>query len=200
MFSLHVVGDSISQQYGPYLQRYLAGWAEYSRKEYDPLEPDDPNAANGGDSARVLRYLRWRQSQECKWDCLLFNCGLHDLKTDPVTQARQVPLETYEHNLPQIIAVGRTLAPRLVWARTTPVVDAIHNAIQKEFHRHAADVDRYNAAADRIMAEHGVPVIDLFRFTRNLGQDVYVDHVHFAESVRQLHAACIAGCLMTALG
>jgi hypothetical protein len=92
-----------------------------------------------------------------------------------------------------MVVLGREYGARLVWARTTPVVDAIHNSRSDTFKRHAADVEAYNAVADRVMAAHGVPVIDLFTFTCNLGTDVYIDHVHYNDSVRVQQAAFIAG-------
>jgi hypothetical protein len=76
-----------------------------------------------------------------------------------------------------------------------PGDDARHNSQVAEFHRRAADVDAYHAAADRIMAENHVPVVDLYGFTRNLGPGVYCDHVHFTEPVRQMQAGYVAGWL-----
>jgi hypothetical protein len=61
------------------------------------------------------------------------------------------------------------------------------------FQRCEADVEAYNAAADRITREHGSALIDLFTFTHNLGPDVFADHVHFTDEVRALQAAFIAG-------
>jgi len=39
MLTLHVVGDSISMHYGPFLERYLSGLLAYSRKEGMPGDP-----------------------------------------------------------------------------------------------------------------------------------------------------------------
>jgi len=193
MPTLHVVGDSISQHYGPYLQQYLASWLVYSRKEGMPDEPDHPLGANGGDSALVLRYLSACRARSRRWDYLLLNCGLHDLRADVLTHAHQVPGDDYRRNLQGIVAVALTVATRVVWVRTTPVVDAIHNSREQSFLRFAAAVERYNAIANAVMQEAGIPGIDLFRFTQALGDDVYADHVHFRESVRQAQAAFIAG-------
>jgi hypothetical protein len=63
------------------------------------------------------------------------------------------------------------------------------------FHRFAADCDAYNQVADEIMSAVGIPIIDLHTFTRNLGPDLYCDHVHFHESVRAQQAAFLAGWL-----
>lgn len=51
------------------------------------------------------------------------------------------------------------------------------------------------------MMTDGVPAIDLFAFTRALGgNEIFCDHVHFTETVRQLQAAYIAGYLRGRLG
>lgn len=60
-----VIGDSISMQYGPDLQKFLTGKALYSRKN-DTLNNkaetnlDFPKGANGGDSKMVLTYLKYK--------------------------------------------------------------------------------------------------------------------------------------------
>jgi lysophospholipase L1-like esterase len=187
--TLHIVADSISMHYGPYLQTMLAGVMQYSRKAGNGV---DTESANGGDSSLVLAYLNQLQTQS---DYLMVNCGLHDLRRDVNTRAYQVPIEKYAENLHAIIARAHDIAPHLIWVRITPVVDEIHNRLSTSFHRHATDVDAYNGCADQIMREHHVPMIDLFTFTRNLGEGVYLDHVHYHDTIRAQHAAFIAGSL-----
>jgi hypothetical protein len=188
---LHVVGDSISIHYGPYLQAMLAGVMTYSRKTAPDGSLDD--RANGGDSALVLDYLQTLQPDRL-FDILLINCGLHDIKRDVTTHAVQVPLDQYEDNLHEILAQAQRLA-----ARTTPVIDERHHQLNTTFQRFEADVEAYNAAADRIMQGHGITTIDLFTFTRNLGPNVYADHVHFTAEVRAQQAAFIAGRLSSVI-
>ncbi|MBX3010396.1 MAG: SGNH/GDSL hydrolase family protein [Caldilineaceae bacterium] len=199
MKKLYVIGDSISIQYGPYLQQALQGVMGYARKEGEAealLNLDNPQGANGGDSSMVLAFLRGLQQQGgINADLLLLNCGLHDIKTHPQSGERQVPLARYAENLRAIVAIVATLQPTLVWMRTTPCDEQVHNRLQMSFHRFAADCDAYNATADAIMAEAGVPVIDLHTFTRNLGPDLYCDHVHFHESIRAQQGAFLAGWL-----
>lgn len=197
MPTLHVIGDSISQQYGPHLERFLHGILAYSRKEGMPGDPGEPNGSNGGDSALVLRYLLACKERAQHWDYLLLNCGLHDMRTNPATGAKQQPPDAYERNLQQIVPLAASLAPQVVWVRTTPVVDAIHNTSPTQgFYRFAADVEQYNALADKIMRAHAVPMIDLFDFTRRLGNQAFADHVHYVESVQREQAAFIAGYLL----
>jgi hypothetical protein len=188
--ALHVVGDSISIHYGPYLQTMLTGIMTYSRKTAPDGSLDD--RANGGDSSMVLDYLRSLQPDRL-FDSLLINCGLHDIKRAVTTPVLQVPLDRYEANLHQILVETRRLAAITIWVRTTPVIDERHNRLNTTFQRFGADVEAYNAAADRIMEERGITTIDLFTFTRNLGPDVYSDHVHYTTEVRMQQAAFIAG-------
>ncbi len=197
---VYVLGDSISIQYGPYLRQYLAGCMEYSRKEGEAealLNLDRPQGANGGDSSMVLAFLTAAaRNNSIQADLMLLNCGLHDIKTNPANGAKQVPIAQYRRNLEAAIPVIRGMGIRPVWIRITPCDEAVHNTRpDMTFHRFKADCHAYNATADAVMAAAGVPSIDLFTFTANLGPDLYIDHVHFLEPIRQLQAAFIAGWL-----
>ena len=100
MKTVHVVGDSISIQYGPYLEKYLGRHGRYSRKEDKIGNMELPEGANGGDSAMVLDYLRLCAAEELHWDLLVINCGLHDIKR--YNETCQINVADYEHNLRQI--------------------------------------------------------------------------------------------------
>ena len=115
----------------------------------------------------------------------------------PETQKRQVDIQEYEKNLNAILILMREIGVYPVWVSTTPVDDDRHNTMVKEFQRHDKDVVEYNNTAKRIMGNHNVPVIDLYTFSKNLGKDIYCDHVHFKEEVRMLQAAFIAGRLFS---
>jgi hypothetical protein len=170
----------------------LAGVMTYSRKTAPDGSTDDSGAANGGDSSTVLDYLRTLQPDR-PFGVLLINCGLHDIKRDVTTHALQVPRDRYEGNLHTILRQAQRLAAGTIWVRTTPLIDERHNQLNTTFQRFEDDVEAYNAVADRIMQEHGIATIDLFTFTRNLGPNVYADHVHFTMEVRAQQAAFIAG-------
>jgi lysophospholipase L1-like esterase len=196
---IYVVGDSISIQYGPYLRQYLAGVMEYARKEGDAealLNLDNPQGANGGDSAMVLGFLKaLARSGSLNADLLLVNCGLHDIKRNPATGQAQVGIADYESNLRALVVVAREMRTELVWIRTTPCDEKVHNRPGLNFQRFSADCAVYNAVADRVMNEAGVPSIDLHTFTCNLGPDLYCDHVHFHDAIREKQGAFIAGWL-----
>ena len=199
MKKLYVIGDSISIQYGPYLERALDGVMHYARKEGEAeaqLNLDRPQGANGGDSRMVLAFLQGSQEQGgIDADVMLVNCGLHDIKTDPLTGTKQIELAAYQENLRNIVVTVRAMGPLLVWLRTTPCDEQVHNHRQVSFHRFAADCALYNEAADAIMHAAGIPSIDLHTFTANLGPDLYYDHVHFHEPIRVQQGAFIAGWL-----
>ncbi|MBN1936754.1 MAG: SGNH/GDSL hydrolase family protein [Anaerolineae bacterium] len=201
---IYVLGDSISIHYGPYLQAYLQGMIDYSRKEGEEealLNLDQPQGANGGDSSMVLSFLQAKAaSGGIDADLLLVNCGLHDIRTDPITGARQVEIDVYARNLRAIVQTAAEMKPELIWMRTTPCDERAHNREGMQFHRFATDCVAYNRVADQIMQEAGVPSIDLYTFTLNLGPDLYCDHIHFHDPIRQKQAAFIAGWLMAFRG
>ncbi len=196
---VYVIGDSISLQYGPYLKEYLNGIMEYSRKEGDEeamLNLDKPQGSNGGDSSMVLSFLEAKAaSDSIDADIILLNCGLHDIKTNPATGEKQIPIELYEKNLRAIVKAVAKMKTRLVWIRTTPCDENVHNRKGMSFHRFSSDCAKYNDAADRVMKEAFIPVIDLHKFTVNLGNELFCDHVHFQEHVRQKQASFLAGWL-----
>ena len=195
-----VIGDSISIGYGPYLKDMVAGLWDYDRKsgEEEALRNlDIPAGANGGDSARVLEYLEaLEKAGGWKPDVLLLNCGLHDLKTDRESGAKQIPLDDYKKNLEAVAALLKRLGVRTVWVRTTPVCDEWHTA-NKLFDRFMADVDAYNEVADAVMEGSGFEILDLFSFTKSQDHphELTQDGVHFTEPTQRLQAAFIAGYL-----
>jgi hypothetical protein len=189
---LHIVADSISLGYGPYLGQYLRPWCEYSRKSTHLGAVENPEGDNGGDSAMILAYLNRARRQDIRWNILLVNCGLHDIRR--YGDRHQVDLMDFERNLQELFDTYLGVADTLVWVRTTPVVDDLHNSLSTEFRRYNADVEAYNAAADRLAGARNLRTIDLYGFCQTLGgREIFCDHVHFTDLARQLQAAFIAG-------
>ena len=202
-FALHppkvfVIGDSISIHYGPYLKNSLKDFFEYDRKrdKGEALKDlDNPVGANGGDSGMVLDYLRQlEKDKDFKTDYLLVNCGLHDIKRKSPNDSTQVSLKKYKDNLQSIIKISKTMKMKLVWVNSTPVVDTIHNK-RVPFFRFEKDLIRYNRAADSIMIQANVPIIDLFTFTKKFIPAGYLDHIHYKKYIREKQADFIAGSL-----
>lgn len=199
MRTLLVIGDSISMHYGPQLADFTAHCFQYGRKTGEeswlPATIRE-QGGNGGDSTAVLTYLlAAREADAIHADILLLNCGLHDIRSDPASGVKQVPIDQYVANLTEVVALAHMMCGQLIWVRTTPVVEAIHNAEGRSFFRFNRDVDAYNAIADHIMTREGVLMADLHTFTTKLPGDVSADGVHFTEPVRALHAAFLAGFL-----
>ena len=191
-----MVGDSISVHYGPYLEKKLEGYFRCVQREDHAAalaNLDVPLGANWGDSSMVLdRLKKTALLQIVPVDVVLVNCGLHDIKRASPTSDCQVPLNLYRDNLEAIAEYIAQARARMIWVSSTPVDDERHGLLMKEFIRLDRDGVAYNEAAREIMQRRGVPVIDLYCFVKDLGGDVYGDHVHFVESVREKQAAYIA--------
>ncbi|WP_257669409.1 SGNH/GDSL hydrolase family protein [Parapedobacter tibetensis] len=201
--NVFLIGDSISIQYGPYLQEYLKGIAQLERKEDDGSAAknlDIPTGANGGDSRMVLAYLKKKAADpDFKPDYLLLNCGLHDIKRDVNGAGTQVDSAAYRQNLQEIHRLLSEKGIQLIWMRTTMVIDSVHNQRSKAFKRYTADLDSFNRIADEVCQANGVPAIDLYHLSVSLGREQVIDHVHYSDSGRIAQAAYIAGFLQNYL-
>jgi hypothetical protein len=193
-----VLGASQTIQFGPYLEKEFAGRFRYDRKrDSEGKRAEDnldiPQGASGGDSSMVLAWLRERRLHDpIDADILLLQCGLHDIKTDPVTGRKQVPIDQFENNLREALKEAALMGLKVAWLRMTPVVDEIHNARCKSFHRYAADVAAYNAAADQVMSEAGAAIIDMNPLCESLIPGALIDHIHYDPPARQAQARFIA--------
>lgn len=180
-----LVGDSIRLGYAPLVAKRLAGKARI-------VSP----APNGGDSANVLANLDQWVTRE-KPLLVHLNCGLHDLKLDKKTGRHQVELSQYEPNLREIVRRVRAGGSTLVFANTTPIVDARHARRGAGFDRTEADVQRYNAAAERVMREQDVTVHDLHWLVqrRAAGKLLGGDGTHFTPAANEVLADAVADCI-----
>lgn len=204
--SVFVIGSSASLLWGPHLKQMLAGVYSYSRKGDEPAEVakafadlDVPQGASAGDSAMVLDYLHaLDRAGSFHADVVLMHVGAHDIKTKHSDGSKQVPLASYGGNVQAIAEWFKTKHIRLVWLRSGPLDETLHNARSKGFGRYEKDLDEYNQAADAIMAANGVATLDLAGFTKRLGpmSQLLKDHIHFNNDVVKLQAAFIAGYLM----
>ncbi len=198
MRKLFVLGDSISCYYGKYLSEMLRGFCQYDRKggSHCLKELDDcTDGINAGDSRMVLQYLRSVTKMDFFHpDYLLLNCGLHDTKRP--RGKLQVPLEEYQQNLKTVIDLMQKHNISLIWVRITSVNPNTPQMSQEEIHQRQSDIDACNICADRLMNHNAVSILDLDRFTRNLGDDIYLngkDSVHFNETAAALQAAFLCG-------
>jgi len=198
--SVYVIGDSISIDYGRYLEQFLKGMVLYGRKEGEQealKDLDNPLlGANGGDSSMVGDFMKLKIDQGMpRVDLLVVNCGLHDIKSDPETGQLAISDEDYKRNLESIVSLYPELATAMLWVRTTPIDDARHAMRKCKFGRLQKDVDRYNAIADRVMMANEIPMVDLSPVCVELddGSGPHRDGVHFVNEVKRLQGAYLAG-------
>ena len=168
-----ILGDSISIGYTEPVRNLLKDVANVQRPR-----------ANCGDTPIGLKNLKsWLG--DTKWDVIHFNWGLWDLcyrhpeaKTqghrDKVKGTQSVPLAQYEKNLETLVQQLKQTGARLIWASTTVVPEG-------EIGRFVGDELKYNEAAAKIMARHGVAIDDLHTLTAGFGGKHFVGpgDVHF---------------------
>ncbi len=185
-----LLGDSIRLGYAPLVAKRLEGKAIV-------VSP----AANGGDSANVLQHLDEWVIRE-RPAVVHFNCGLHDLKVTKGTSRHQVELTAYQANLRRIVArLRQETSAALVFANTTPILDARHARRGAGFDRFEADVRRYNTAATAVMRDAGVPVHDLHWVVEQGGPDKLLgaDGTHYTRAGYERLAEAVADCVQRQL-
>ena len=160
------------------------------------VDLDQAVGGNGGDSNRVLEYVKELKAQDAlDFDYFVFNCGLHDLRTLVAQKDYQVSKEQYGKNLQEIIDIITAENIKVYFISTTRSEYLRHNP-EGSFVRYAEDVVAYNEMAKEVMEKNQVPIIDLYGFTNSLGldgDDLFRDHTHFRTEVIKLQAAYIAG-------
>lgn len=166
-----LLGDSISIGYTLPVREALKGKANVHR----------PATNCGPTTNGVANIDAWLG--EKKWDVIHFNFGLHDLKyvdenkknTAPSKGRPQVPLEQYEKNLDELVQKMKKAGAVVIFATTTPVPPG-------EPQRVSDDAVKYNEAARRVMARHGVRINDLHAFCMpRLEKIQRPANVHFTE-------------------
>lgn len=198
MKTLHILADSISMHYGPYLEKHVNHRVIYSRKEARIGKLENPEGVNGGDSSMVLEYIKRCVNQKMYWDLLLVNCGLHDIRC--FDGKYQTEISDYEKNLLNIFELSHQISTQQIWVRTAPVVNELHNSIKKDFKRFNEDVERYNSIADRIARSQDIWIIDLYTFCASTGKaEMRCDHIHFTEEARKMQGAFMAGSVLAYL-
>ncbi|MFO0960586.1 MAG: sugar-binding protein [Isosphaeraceae bacterium] len=186
-----LIGDSIRMGYEPYVAEALKGKARIV----------GPGKENGGDSSNVLKNLdRWAIAH--KPAIVHFNAGLHDLKRERKAGKAQVELEDYRKNLAEIRKrLEQGTSARLIFATTTPVIDARHQS-NKDFDRREDDVKAYNDAAREVLGSGGVmDYDDLHAVAEKLGVEsaLLKDGVHYTPAAYKGLAASVVASIERAL-
>lgn len=182
-----LLGDSIRMGYAPLVTKKLEGVAVVVH----------PGPEQGGDTANTLKLLdKWVGDH--KPAVIHWNNGLHDLKRSKKTNTHQVPVEDYGKNLAAIAERLSQVAPgRVVFANTTPIIDDRHAARKADFDRLEADVQAYNAAANKVLLPLGVPIHDLHRIVTDGGADKLLgkDGTHYTPEGYERLAEAVADCI-----
>lgn len=201
MKKLFLLGDSIASGYGEYLPKYLGTEYEVSSKEDNgqtSKKLDYPAESKCTDSRMMLSYLRNRCTENgLNYDIILFNCGLHDIKYNWETEKIQIDIDEYENNLRRICGILKGTGADVYFVNSTPVYDEIHNSTKNiilnvNFVRRPGDIEKYNTAAENVMLENAVSIIDLYSFTKAFGTKAVRDHVHYFPEIEEKQAKFIA--------
>ena len=151
-----LIGDSISRGYTLAVRKTLAGKANVHRAP-----------ANCGPTATGLAKLPiWLEGGP--WDVIHFNFGIHDRGTKEAV---------YAENLEKLVGQLKATGAKLIWARTTPTIDA-SNAEKFSPER----CSQLNTIADEVMKRHLIVANDLCTFIQpRLAELQLPSNVHFSE-------------------
>ena len=179
MKNIYLIGDSIrfgstsgnSPGYGVFVQEKLAGKANV----YAPKE-------NCRFVQYTQRYLHeWAQEVDRESiDTVHWNNGLWDVLSiqgdGPFTD-----LDVYVRLLERVYRRIRQIFPhaKVIFALNTAVVEEL---AQPDFVRFNQDIEAYNAAARELMERLQVQVNDLYSVTKDWGEEMHSDFVHFNEA------------------
>jgi hypothetical protein len=188
-----LVGDSISVGYTIPVRALLAGQANVHRVP-----------ANAEGTAKSIGLLEgWLGA--AKWDLIVFNFGLHDvliLRGEP-----RISLGLYLARLGAMIDVMQAQARRLIWISSTPVTPECEKHMAKRWqadrtqpYRRNKDIVRYNVAAQRLMEQRGIPVVDLYGFALARLDEIQLPrNVHFTDDGYAVLARPVAEAISHAL-
>ena len=94
-----------------------------------------------------------------KYDVIHFNFGLNDIFRGR-NGAWHNPVDQYAKDLETIVALLKKNGAKIIWSNITPIpANCPHNPEGDEL--------TYNAAAEKVMKKHNVPIIDLHSVVKN---------------------------------
>ena len=189
MARVMLLGDSIRRSYQALVTEALA------REGHLVWGPDE----NGQFSLYTLASLpRWLAAFE-KPDVVHWNNGLHDIGHNPNRAPVQMPIEVYAANLRFIGRQLRSTGARVVWATSTPVHPARPFRHDQWAWRNG-EIDAYNDAARKVMAEQRIPVNDLHAVVAADPDGLLSgDQLHLSEAGQVACADAVAAAVRRAL-
>lgn len=151
-----IIGDSISLGYQPYVQ---AGLPQYDVSH---------NNCNGMSTKSGVRHIDEWLAQRDSWEAITFNHGLWD-----IASWLQVSDAEYEANLRYVALKIKAKTTRPLFIMTTEVLPGTP-------YRDESGVTAKNAIAVRVMADLGIPVLDLHAVSVSIrAEHVAPDDVHY---------------------
>ena len=194
MKNVFLIGDSIrfgagsnpdyqtmaSPGYGVYVKEMLGDVANV----YAPLE-------NCRFAQYTLRYLYdWAKELECdKIDVVHWNNGLWDVLRingdEPLT-----PVSVYEIMIGRVCdSIKRTFPnAKIIFALSTAVIE---EWARPDFKRYNSDIEKYNEAAKRALADKGVVINDLYTISKGFDSSLHSDWVHFNDEGSEILARAV---------
>lgn len=169
MKKILLLGDSIRMGYCKYVRAALAG-------ECEVVFPEE----NCRFAEYFLRYLHEWNNQLCKEqapDVVHWNAGLWDV-LELFDEGCLTPPEVYGIFIEKICVRMKKLFPnaKIIFATNTPIIEAKYG---KNFMRHNANIEQYNAIAVEIVRRYGFEVNDLYAKTKDIGEEYHSDATHF---------------------
>ena len=150
MDAVLLTGDSIRMAYAPSVREVL------KKEELFVCWPGE----NCEDSRHLLEKMP-AYLEEFHPRLVVWNAGLHDIKSRRPDGVKQISFEEYRENLEKIATLLKQAKISSIFALTTPVIAERHNPIQA-FDRSDDDVLRCNEIAREVMKEYSIPVVDLY--------------------------------------
>lgn len=177
-----LIGDSIRMGYQPHVLAALKARAVVTAPK-----------ANCGNTLWIREHLdEWVISQ--KPDLVHFNAGIHDLGWMPGETNSRFSMSEYVRSLRIIVQRLRTHThATLIFATTTPFLVPCDLTVPKDQCTSATGVDRYNAAAVKLMKRLGVPVNELNRVVHQAGLQKCLrdDKIHMTNAGNDLLGAAV---------
>lgn len=173
-----IFGDSVYNEPSRAANTELKGKVQVVHVRWDPGEiPSTAAALEHLD--RLLGHLDKNGNMAApenrkKWDVIHVNLGLGDLihRAPNMKSFRVMPIHVggvrntapkrYEENLHELIKRLKATGAKLIWASTTPIRHSSTNVFEME-----SEIE-YNKIAAKVMAEHGVPINDMYSHVKKI--------------------------------
>lgn len=147
-----VLGDSISIGYWYY------GLVSHGVMDNYSVLHNPCNAENS--RFGVQNIDAWLAKRDGQWEMITFNHGIWDATNN----GDHVGIEEYKSNL-------RIIGQKIQAKTAKPVFILTTSAPPEAIGLTDADIQTYNAAASEVMAELGIPVIDLYTYSKTINSE-----------------------------